>query len=96
MGKWLGGQINKHHAVIRRYQKSAKGGTAVKGQWHFQNKAEHAKFILLAGGDVPRMAMDGLTFHHTPYETEKDRKKREEKEQKEFQDFCKDNPSSCV
>ena len=94
--EWLEKQISTQHAVIRRYQKPAKGGMAVKGQWHFQNKDEWAKFMKFAAEDIAQLAKDGLTFHHTPYETAKERKKREEKEQKEFKDFCRDNPSSCT
>lgn len=90
------GQASKHHAVVSRYQKPVKGGKAVKAQWHFQNKKEYEQFNRMAAAQISIYRQGGLSFHHTPYETDKERKKREAKEQKEAEIFCKDNPNICV
>ena len=93
VGKWIKGQIVKHHVAIKPYQKPKKGGSAVKAQWHFQNKEVWTSLLDKMGArELAQKKKEGLSFHHTPYETEKDRRKREEEDRKELERFYQEHP----
>ena len=93
INKWLVGQIIKHQRAIKPYQKTSKDGRPVKAQWHFQDKEVWSALLKKMGiKGIAEKKKDGLSFHHTPYETEKDRKKREEQEKKELERFYQEHP----
>ena len=48
------------------------------------------------GSNLQKLKADGVTFHCTPYENQKERKERDKKEQQENDRFYKENPQFRV